>query len=798
MIYSINQIYIKNFKLFEDIPQPIVLGNKALTVLDGPNGFGKTSIFDVIELVLTGKLKRIKKSDSRAKYKELLFQNDKSTESVLKVEFSSNDGEDAFTLVKIIPLNFSTEKNLPDDFNIFETHLLDNFDDTPSTDTLVRESVENLIIDKFGVDISNIFNLVYYIEQEDNKYFLRMTESDRLNQISMLFNTDKEEAEVKRYKEIRTLVNKKKNALSTEINSIKDSIKELENQLEENEDNIEYFQLLPHLHTIVEWDKEDLKSITYETKEKYILDLTKLKQFIQNFESFEAQTYNSKINNYLGRSNLLEDFIIIKSKSIELDKIIELYQKQVNAFKIIENLSEDKFLMEWKNINFNELFNYFAENSPNIFSEGEKIKIENKIKELVEIEKNASTISESVRDLINIRESFINRFNGIYSHDDHDKDSIECPLCGEFRSSYSELITSFERKKRVFENMLDDTSNLIKESLTNLYDSVIKQLYTNGLEYFNSEDEHIISTNLYQQIIVSKKNEDYVNQLYNWFTTNNLSYEAIFDINDDYLDEKDLQTYSANLVELLESKLKHVEVNLSNQEITLFSSLYQQYFNKDADLVKGCSEDLIQKKIKYINLFYYNNVFLEKEKLNIKLSEAQKNYSTYGAIYNDLGVIVTEYNTQIKNYWKQIMKDIEIVFYIYSAKILQTHQRGTGIFLKESNSKIIRFITHPNKDHDVSNFMSSGQLSAIILALTLSLNKVYGNKGLSSLLIDDPLQTMDDINISSFIELLRNEFNDKQIILSTHEENVSSFMMYKFSTYKLNSQAINLKNEFYM
>lgn len=162
-----------------------------------------------------------------------------------------------------------------------------------------------------------------------------------------------------------------------------------------------------------------------------------------------------------------------------------------------------------------------------------------------------------------------------------------------------------------------------------------------------------------------------------------------------------------------------------------------------------------------------------------------------------MGDIISEYDNKIKSYWKQIIKDIEIVFYIYSAKILQTHQRGTGIFLKESDSKIIRFITHPSKDHDVANFMSSGQLSAIILALTLSLNKVYGNKGLTTLLIDDPLQTMDDINTSSFIELLRNDFADKQIILSTHEENVSSFIKYKFSTYNLRSQSINLKDEFH-
>ena len=127
MVYCINKIYIKNFKLFEDIPQPISLGDAALTVLDGPNGFGKTSIFDVIELILTGKLKRIKKSDARIKYNELLLQNNSSEESILKIEFKNTENDSTFTLVKTIPANFLTEKNSPDDFDIFDTHLLDDF-----------------------------------------------------------------------------------------------------------------------------------------------------------------------------------------------------------------------------------------------------------------------------------------------------------------------------------------------------------------------------------------------------------------------------------------------------------------------------------------------------------------------------------------------------------------------------------------------------------------------------------------------------------------------------------------------
>lgn len=50
--------------------------------------------------------------------------------------------------------------------------------------------------------------------------------------------------------------------------------------------------------------------------------------------------------------------------------------------------------------------------------------------------------------------------------------------------------------------------------------------------------------------------------------------------------------------------------------------------------------------------------------------------------------------------------------------------------------------------------MSSGQLSALIISFTLALHKKYSLNKI--ILIDDPVQTMDEINIAGFIELLRN------------------------------------------
>ncbi|SSS38563.1 Uncharacterised protein [Acinetobacter baumannii] len=87
--------------------------------------------------------------------------------------------------------------------------------------------------------------------------------------------------------------------------------------------------------------------------------------------------------------------------------------------------------------------------------------------------------------------------------------------------------------------------------------------------------------------------------------------------------------------------------------------------------------------------------------------------------------------------------------------------------------------------------MSSGQISAVVIALTLALHRVYSTK-FSTILIDDPVQTMDDINMSSLVEVLRNDFSNKQIILSTHEDKVARYFTYKFLKYSKNVKSVNL------
>ena len=134
---------------------------------------------------------------------------------------------------------------------------------------------------------------------------------------------------------------------------------------------------------------------------------------------------------------------------------------------------------------------------------------------------------------------------------------------------------------------------------------------------------------------------------------------------------------------------------------------------------------------------------------------------------------------------------------IYTGKILQDYQNGLGVFV---NKDEMRFVSNGDAKHDILNTFSSGQLSGFVLAFLFAMNKQYikaSSDDIGFILIDDPVQTMDDINISSLIEVLRNDFANKQIVLSTHEMDKENYILYKFYKYNQVGQSFNVKEEIY-
>ena len=65
--------------------------------------------------------------------------------------------------------------------------------------------------------------------------------------------------------------------------------------------------------------------------------------------------------------------------------------------------------------------------------------------------------------------------------------------------------------------------------------------------------------------------------------------------------------------------------------------------------------------------------------------------------------------------------------------------------------------------------LSSSQLNALAVSIFLSLNLALPNLPLQAALLDDPIQSLDDINLLGLVDLLRRTKDRRQLVVSTHD-----------------------------
>lgn len=229
---------------------------------------------------------------------------------------------------------------------------------------------------------------------------------------------------------------------------------------------------------------------------------------------------------------------------------------------------------------------------------------------------------------------------------------------------------------------------------------------------------------------------------------------------------------------------------------------YEKIINKYSDIIQWQQEKLLSKQCVENKVNYLKKIIWEKE--NAEISELKNNLKQQlihleklNRIRENLDKLQKTYVGAIEEYKNIVLKKLRVPLLIYTGKILQDYQNGLGVFI---NKDEMRFVATGDAKHDILNTFSSGQLSGFVLAFLFSMNKQYikeSTDDIGFILIDDPVQTMDDINISSLIEVLRNDFADKQIILSTHETEKENYILYKFYKYNQIGQSFNVKEQLY-
>ena len=765
--YTIQWMKIKNFKVFDAFE--INFNDSKLVSFGGANGYGKTTIFDAIELGMTGNINRIKSVDSSGSLDNIVA---KDQTQLVEIEIKLINAERNILYIKRVlrEVYRTKQQNKTMNFeNLWKLVLIEERNERE-----IQQSELEVLLGE--PKLYKFYNNFFYVQQEDTAHFLIHNEKIRLEKISELFNLDKEEREYENIVKIKEKTNTIKNNLDVYIQALQPRITTIEAV-----SNIRYDRLLPWKEINDEWDKEDLQFTDSNTRDNYLKEVRKIKDLFSNkedfFKYFEYKTFLSDKNTL--KVLLGKDFFE------QYEKIKDSYEEKVKLLKIIEDLDDEDNLFA-KEIDFEPLrekinFNF---NSFDMLVDETSLRRD-----------NVNLSDQVISEIIDLRSSLIASFS------ESSLDKEECPLCGydwQSNPNYAEykLVNALNTKKEYLESLVEGETRQYhdkKEELDGEIEKLIKLI-----EVYLENESFNISESMYEYICGYKDEVNKANSLLQYLTLyeiefNDLQFtELSLEVSDELINSR-----IVNLIERLNQKVTFDSTFLELLESSSFFNIYTNHFNNSKIKINALTNVIINNKIQFVEYSYYNfNQSLQNQVSEIE--EKIRNLDTL--ITNKLIPLENIYKAEIKKHREKMIKDIELPFYIYTGKILHSirNNRIGGIFIKDpvqsEGLQNIRFVSDYSSDHDVINTVSSGQLAGIIIALTLTLNKVYSN-GFNSIMIDDPVQSMDDINMISLIELFRNEFNDHQIFVSTHEDEIEKYILYKFMKYKLPVTRVDVMNK---
>ncbi|MGE8512446.1 MAG: AAA family ATPase [Chryseobacterium culicis] len=760
---KINKIRIQNFKVFEDTT--INFSSSDIIVFDGPNGFGKTTIYDAIELVFTGRIRRYedlkaKLIDGRQIFSENPFQhsNGIGKDILVTIELIKND--QAYILERFAD---ATHIEPYINFSIYKLFTKEDF--LAENRTSVDD--ENLFLTNLlGRNYNSNFQFLNYIEQEECLFLLKHSDKTRKNHIGHLFDLKEFEQKIKRIDDIKRRFDTITNDENENFRILDQEISQLKANIIADETPSSFVKLLEKRDLF--WDQEEVNPSTFNYSDIIGADgiLDRLKVFIERKRLFSQHRKNLIVDYILEKENLVKDFFRFHNFLSKKDGIRELQNKVTGLQNTIQKLESLSHNTVEELIALNQ-YDFIPSDLKTTFSSIQQALISSH-KELSGLDKIYSDISKSRNDLIgeltNLREAGVS--------------SGECILCGYDWKNIEAFLLQIENKSEEIKQINSDKSNRLHETFTEFKSETIKQI----IELINI---HLTSLN-YNKEFVSQLldlKDNHFNDLLRALNFLGIDYSK-------YLNDQQILDV-ANKQELLKSEISVIK-DTSNAELieTYFSEYFREYFNNEFNQVDSVTIEQIEAKKKYLSnkLSLSQNQILQTK--SAQLQEVTKNRNSAREMSKKLDNLKKTYNSSLKSYQKKIIKDIETVFHIYSGRIMQSFQGGIGLFIF-SEKEGIRFQTGSHKTYDAVFTMSSGQLSALIISFTLALHKKYSQNKL--ILIDDPVQTMDELNLYGFIDLLRNEFYDNQIIMSTHENMMSAFMRYKFKNYNLSEKRINLK-----
>lgn len=750
MGYRIESIWINNFKFVkyseDELGAEINFQEANLVLLNGPNGYGKTTTFEAVELLLTGDIKSFNSTLlNRGSLCKSILANDPSKDIKITAKLVNEKGN-----VLIIERRIDCKDGCISTIRVNEEEYTEN------------ELFELLKFNK------SIFDIGMYISQKESLEFLEKKYGDRKSLISGILDSSNilEKSEfIKNFeKKVKSKIEESEKAYKDEIENLTTTLQQLMDK-EQSMSNLPKEVVYKRLFQDVEYGF-DLEKLDYNIDyEIQVEPLNKIIGAIRN----EGKYKNTK------RILLLEK---VKSsvennlRAIYYADLIKSIKPNVDVLSNIKNI--DKMLKERK--------------YSDAVAIGKLAGIPIKI--ITEIELSIRKYNKLLQDLksnererstfITNRNKLIELFNKNVENNNFDKNM--CPLCGNTSIELEKLFNITERALKENNTLLEKDLSLIKGEIDKYFEEI----------KFINEKAKLLN---YKQYKLYLELEKLINiDISNLIEEKEVMAEFSFTNKEGYISGKFDSEYSLFKLNI-EKEINRLGEKLSEKEIKDYENLINKYYKNGINH----NEADINNKIAFIadkySTGYSKQISIEKKKLQDKIIEYEKINKENKLAEDTVREYRKKYDAAFKSYQTNLVENIKIPLYITSGKIIQNYPMGLGINVDIKDNQVV-FQTDCKED-DIFNYLSMGQLNGVALSIMLSVRSTINfEDGLDLILIDDPLQSIDDISAFSFVDLLTDSFANSQVIMSTHESDKSDLLEYKYRQHNRNVNILNMYEKY--
>ncbi|TMM41432.1 AAA family ATPase [Colwellia ponticola] len=713
------KIYIKNFKGLTGVN--IADLDKNTTLLTGPNGFGKTTIFDAIELCLTGSIHRTKVKENVTKdlkdYKKPFFQNDVKDEVTLKLLLENKCGK---KLVIVRHLHKESnqrpkvtgKKNKANEFGILslftedsEAFSQESFD-LDNAEVLTQADITNFF--EFAdedIDISSIYPIFNYLQQEETTFFLKKSEHDRKNSLGFLLRTDTQEKKLKSISDKYSKLCELRDFFNEKLSSIKlTSVESVEYEKVFKEQEIDFDAREPFVGVKEEFLKEKLES--------YLSKLLKVSDFINYFSpaEFLLRENSEKVKSLIINSHEFKEHYVLQNflQDSKYHKLQDLFS-DINNVELIEGYILQDLISQ---VDIATKVNKTIENISKFNAAKDKeVHLEQLViaflpelldtyNSILNTRKSLTTSLKGLNKSIYELKSTIRELEGHFSNIQSNEDKCKCPYCGSKFDDLEKLSNSMKERLLTFDNL--STDNTRELDLINLrFENEISKPISLKIKEFEKKNSKYDDLLIQKLIVLGKSQQDYsrIDTLlgkkndYKWGALSSIkelnesreiiqstlrslfpmvndvwskiielrgkSYQKAYDLIDTLqippgkmIEQGSSQLEMTTLTNYVEDFSRTVsDYNSQNRYDPAKSddpdNIFGKYFNNDSGLFTQFDKNVLESKKAYLNYIVSSR---ESEQYILNKSK----FDELTTIINKLGSLKEIYSDEIKNYKKEM------------------------------------------------------------------------------------------------------------------------------------------------